>query len=197
MNEIRRTGPPRAIGVWDGRYSFVVRLNEPPAAPWIYRFKLATPVALQYDPERVVVAPERGLLFERRICSPLAILRCSLSVEPGACAEVDESPPRPVVASGDCGLTPRAGQDGAAQSLLAVCRDPRRRQPQTCHRGRIQRQTRQRLQAAPWSACPLLRPNVPSFVPFRCTKGCGGATVFFLLDRFGGASLTAGIASEE
>jgi len=64
MNKIRRTGPPRAIDVWDGRYSFVVRLNEPPAAPWIYSFKLATPVALQYDPERVVVAPERGLLFE-------------------------------------------------------------------------------------------------------------------------------------
>ena len=97
-----------------------------------------------------------------RICSPLAILRCSLSVEPGACAEVDGIPPRPAVASGDCGLTPRAGQDGAAQSLLAVCRDPRRRQPQACHRGRIQRQTRQRSQAPPWSACPLLRPNVPS-----------------------------------
>jgi hypothetical protein len=64
MNKIRRTGPPRAIDVWDGRYSFVVRLNEPPAAPWIYSFKLATPVASQYDPERVVVAPERGLLFE-------------------------------------------------------------------------------------------------------------------------------------
>ena len=63
MNEIRRTGPPRAIDVWDGRYSFIVRLNEPPAAPWIYSFKLATPVAPQYDPERVVVAPERGLLF--------------------------------------------------------------------------------------------------------------------------------------
>ena len=64
MSEIRRTGPPRAIDVWDGRYSFVVRLNEPPAGPWIYSFKLATPVTPPYDPERVVVAPERGLLFE-------------------------------------------------------------------------------------------------------------------------------------
>lgn len=50
--------------MWDGRYSFVVRLNEPPAAPWIYSFKLAAPVAPQHDPERVVIAPERGLLFE-------------------------------------------------------------------------------------------------------------------------------------
>ena len=125
-----------------------------------------------------------------RICSRLAILRCSLSVEPGAGAEVDGIPPRPAVASGDCGLTPRAGQDGAPQSLLAVCRDPRRRQPQACHRGRIQRQTRQRSQAAPWSACPLLHPNGATFVPFRCTRARGGATVFFLPfflpDRFGG-----------
>jgi hypothetical protein len=52
MNEIRRTSPPRAIDVWDGRYSFVVSLSEPPAAPWIYSFKLATPVAPQYDPEQ-------------------------------------------------------------------------------------------------------------------------------------------------
>ena len=108
-----------------------------------------------------------------RISSHFAILRCSLSVEPGACAEVDGIPPRPAVASGDCELTPRAGQDGAAQSLLAVCRDPRPRQPQTCHTGRIQRETRQRSQATPWSACPLLRPNVPTFVLFGCTKARG------------------------
>ena len=64
MDRISRSGPPQAIGVWDGLYSFVVRLNEAPAEHWIYSFKLATPVAREFDPERVVFDPQRGLLFE-------------------------------------------------------------------------------------------------------------------------------------
>jgi hypothetical protein len=31
MDKIERVGPPEAVGVSDGLYSFVVRLNEPPA----------------------------------------------------------------------------------------------------------------------------------------------------------------------
>jgi hypothetical protein len=34
-------GPPEALSVTDGLYSFVVKLNEPPAGHWIYAFKLA------------------------------------------------------------------------------------------------------------------------------------------------------------
>ena len=64
MDRILRTGPPQAIGVWDGLYSFVVRLNEVPAEHWIYSFRVATPVALEHDPERVVFDTQRGLLFE-------------------------------------------------------------------------------------------------------------------------------------
>jgi hypothetical protein len=64
MDKITRVGPPKAIGVSDGLYSFAVPLSEPPAGHWIYAFKLATPVARDVDPERVVVDPERGLLFE-------------------------------------------------------------------------------------------------------------------------------------
>jgi len=64
MDKISRVGPPEAIGISDGFYSFVVRLNEPPAGHWIYAFKMATPVAPEVDPERVVVDPQRGLLFE-------------------------------------------------------------------------------------------------------------------------------------
>jgi hypothetical protein len=64
MDKILRIGPPQAMGVSDGLYSFVVRLNEPPAEHWIYSFRLATPVVLQFDPERVVFDPQRGLLFE-------------------------------------------------------------------------------------------------------------------------------------
>jgi hypothetical protein len=63
MDKITRVGPPEAIGVSDGLYSFAVRLNEPPAGHWIYAFKLATPVARDVDPERVVVDPQQGLLF--------------------------------------------------------------------------------------------------------------------------------------
>jgi len=66
MNTIVRIRPPRAIGISDGLYSFVVQLNEPPAAYWIYAFRLATPVGVEIDPERVVFDPERGLLFETR-----------------------------------------------------------------------------------------------------------------------------------
>jgi hypothetical protein len=64
MDKITRMGPPEAIGVADGLYSFVIRLNEPPAAHWIYAFKMARPVAADVDPERVVVDSQRGLLFE-------------------------------------------------------------------------------------------------------------------------------------
>jgi hypothetical protein len=64
MDKILRIGSPQAIGVSDGLYSFVARLNEAPAEHWIYSFKLATPVAREFDPERVVFDPQRGLLFE-------------------------------------------------------------------------------------------------------------------------------------
>ena len=64
MDKILRIGPPQAIGVSDGLYAFVVRLNEVPAEHWIYSFKVATPVALEHDPERVVFDPQGGLLFE-------------------------------------------------------------------------------------------------------------------------------------
>jgi hypothetical protein len=64
MDKILSIAPPQAIGVSDGLYSFVVRLNEAPAGHWIYSFKLATPVAREFDPERVVVDRQRGLLFE-------------------------------------------------------------------------------------------------------------------------------------
>ena len=64
MDKITRVGPPKAIGISDGLYSFAVPLSEPPAGHWIYAFKLATPVARDVDPERVVVDPQRGLLFE-------------------------------------------------------------------------------------------------------------------------------------
>jgi hypothetical protein len=64
MDKILRIGPPRAIGVSDQLYSFIVRLNEVPAEHWIYAFKLPRPVSLEYDPERVVFDPQRGLLFE-------------------------------------------------------------------------------------------------------------------------------------
>jgi hypothetical protein len=64
MDKITRVGPPEAIGVSDGLYSFAVRLNEPPAGHWIYAFKLARPIARDVDPERVVVDPQQGLLFE-------------------------------------------------------------------------------------------------------------------------------------
>jgi len=66
MDKILRIASPQAIGVSDGLYSFVVRLNEAPAEHWIYSFKLATPVALEFDPERVVFDRQRGLLFESR-----------------------------------------------------------------------------------------------------------------------------------
>jgi hypothetical protein len=63
MDKITRVGPPEAIDVADGIYSFVIRLNEAPAGHWIYAFKMATPVAPDVDPERVVVDPQQGLLF--------------------------------------------------------------------------------------------------------------------------------------
>ena len=63
MDKILRISPPRAIGVSDGLYSFVVGLNEVPAEHWI-SFKVATPVALEHDPERIVFDTQRGLLFE-------------------------------------------------------------------------------------------------------------------------------------
>ena len=64
MDKILRIAPLQAVGVSDGLYSFVVRLNEAPAGHWIYSFKLATPVAREFDPEHVVFDPQRGLLFE-------------------------------------------------------------------------------------------------------------------------------------
>ena len=60
MDKILRISSPQAIGVSDGLYSFVVRLNEAPAEHWIYSFKLATPVAREFDPERVVLLRELG-----------------------------------------------------------------------------------------------------------------------------------------
>ena len=62
MDKITRMGPPEAVSVTDGLYSFVVRLNEPPAGHWIYAFRL-TKASGDFDPERVVFDPERGLLF--------------------------------------------------------------------------------------------------------------------------------------
>jgi hypothetical protein len=64
MDKILRIGPPQAVGVSDGLYSFVVPLNEVPAEHWIYSFKLATPVTLEYDPQRAVFDRQQGLLFE-------------------------------------------------------------------------------------------------------------------------------------
>jgi hypothetical protein len=64
MDKITRIGPPEAINVADGIYSFVSRLNETPAGHWIYAFKMARPVTRDVDPERVVVDPQQGLLFE-------------------------------------------------------------------------------------------------------------------------------------
>ena len=64
MDKISRVGPPEATGVSDGFYSFVVRLNEPPAGHWIYVFKTITqPTRGDIDPDHVVFDPERGLLF--------------------------------------------------------------------------------------------------------------------------------------
>jgi hypothetical protein len=64
MDKIARVGPPEATGVSDGFYSFVVRLNEPPAGHWIYVFKTITkPTKGDIDPDHVVFNPERGLLF--------------------------------------------------------------------------------------------------------------------------------------
>src|ERR1700716_401818 len=48
MDKISRAGPPEALSVSDGLYSFVVKLNK---------------AAGDVDPERVVFDPERGLLF--------------------------------------------------------------------------------------------------------------------------------------
>src|ERR1700730_9142976 len=62
MDKITRMGPPEALSVTDGLYSFVVRLNEPPAGHWIYAFRL-TKASGDFDPERVVFDPERGLLL--------------------------------------------------------------------------------------------------------------------------------------
>ena len=64
MDKILRIASPQAVGVSDGLYSFVVRLSEAPAEHWIYSFKLATPVAREFDPERVVFDRQGGLLFE-------------------------------------------------------------------------------------------------------------------------------------
>jgi hypothetical protein len=52
------------VSVSDGLYSFVVRLNEPPAGHWIYVFRLvATPSKGEVDSGRVLFDHERGLLF--------------------------------------------------------------------------------------------------------------------------------------
>src|SRR5229473_1142540 len=55
MDKISRVGPPEALSVSEGLYSFVVKLNEPPAGHWIYAFRLAKASG--------VFDPERGLLF--------------------------------------------------------------------------------------------------------------------------------------
>ena len=64
MDKIARVGPPEAMTVSDGLYSFTVKLNEPPAGHWIYVFRLvATPSKGDIDSDRVVFDHERGLLF--------------------------------------------------------------------------------------------------------------------------------------
>lgn len=64
MDKIARVGPPEAVGVADGLYSFVVRLNEAPAGHWIYVFRLvANPSKGEIDSDRVVFDREQGLLF--------------------------------------------------------------------------------------------------------------------------------------
>jgi|SRR6266542_4410962 hypothetical protein len=64
MDKIERVGPPEAVGVSDGLYSFEVKLNEPPAAHWIYVFRIvANPSKGEIDSDRVVFDRERGLLF--------------------------------------------------------------------------------------------------------------------------------------
>jgi len=39
MDKIARVGPPEAVSVSDGLYSFVVKLIELPAGHWIYVFR--------------------------------------------------------------------------------------------------------------------------------------------------------------
>jgi hypothetical protein len=64
MDKIERVGPPEAVGVSDGLYSFEVKLNEPPAGHWIYVFRIvANPSKGEIDSDRVVFDRERGLLF--------------------------------------------------------------------------------------------------------------------------------------
>jgi hypothetical protein len=64
MDKITRVGPPEALNVSDGLYSFAIKLNEPPAGHWIYAFRLvATPSKGDIDSDRVVFDRERGLLF--------------------------------------------------------------------------------------------------------------------------------------
>ena len=64
MDKISRVGPPEAVSISDGLFSFVVKLNEPPAGHWIYVFRLvATPSKGDIDSDRVVFDRERGLLF--------------------------------------------------------------------------------------------------------------------------------------
>ena len=64
MDKISRVAPPEAVSVADGLFSFVVKLNEPPAGHWIYVFRLvATPSKGDIDSDRVVFDRERGLLF--------------------------------------------------------------------------------------------------------------------------------------
>src|SRR6266404_5522529 len=61
MDKISRVGPPEALSISDGLYSFVVKLNEPPAGHWIYAFKL-NKAAGDVDPERVVFVSEERLV---------------------------------------------------------------------------------------------------------------------------------------
>jgi hypothetical protein len=64
MDKITRAGPPEAMNISDGLYSFAVKLNEPPAGHWIYVFRLvASPSKGDIDSDRVVFDRERGLLF--------------------------------------------------------------------------------------------------------------------------------------
>jgi hypothetical protein len=45
MDKIERIGPPEATNVEDSIYSFVIRLNEAPAAHWIYAFKATASIS--------------------------------------------------------------------------------------------------------------------------------------------------------
>src|SRR5207244_1036070 len=168
MDKILRIASPQAVGVSDGLYSFVVRLSEAPAEHWIYSFKLATPVAREFDPERVVFDRQGGLLFDSeealvlgwigRAASRIAAANRPLAhrAEPSSLSDKAES------YSGDGGnwtTQANVSQHGgeivrpgphaawqrpgsrAHHPVSGDWSDPRRHRQQTCNTGRIRRET--------------------------------------------------------